>query len=101
MCMFSTLADKKVGIFYVIFKVRRDSNAVTSLCQGIVEYIYNFGKTTPPSALTIPYKKASMLISSVLTGYLSSYFSNTVGCKIPKAPMTWSLPAIRRWMDAA
>ena len=47
------------------------------------------------------YRKGSMLISRVLTGFLRSYFSRTVGCKIPKEPTTMSLLPMRRWTEAA
>lgn len=33
--------------------------------------------------------------------YLSSNFSSTVGCRMPKTPMTDSCPPMRRCIDAA
>lgn len=42
-----------------------------------------------------------MLISKALTGCLKSKFSRTVGCNIPKVPMTLSFPSIRKCTEAA
>ena len=47
------------------------------------------------------YKKTSRLNSTVLTGYGSSNLCRTVGCKMPKTPMVWFLPARLILMDAA
>jgi len=47
------------------------------------------------------HKKTSRLISSVLTGYLSSNLSRTVGCKIPNSPIRTCFPPSRRYMAAA
>jgi hypothetical protein len=38
------------------------------------------------------HKKTSRLNSSVLTGYGSSNFPSTLGCRIPKTPIVWFLP---------
>jgi hypothetical protein len=49
-------------------------------------------KTATDLLARLLYMKASTFSSRVLTGYFNSYFSSTVGCRIPKEPMTWSLP---------
>ena len=49
----------------------------------------------------VSYRNTSTFISSVLTGYFSSNLASTVGCNMPKTPMTCSLPPIRKWMAAA
>lgn len=65
--------------------------------------LYSQHPLTTPSPLFPPshYKKTSILISNVLTGYFNSNFSNTLGCKMPKVPITCSFPPILKWILAA
>lgn len=99
------------AILSCLFEQKRDANSfesifcisATNLNCSIAPFFLNMKSfvSSVPSNNLYAYKKTSTFISNVLTGYFNSNFSNTVGCSIPKTPMTFSLPAIRTLILAA
>lgn len=86
-----------------LFFVKKTHSSIFSLPHYhlSIKRVSHFEHQLSPETSKVTHRNASTLISNALVGYLSSNFSRTVGCRIPKVPMFCSFPAMRTWIDAA